>query len=108
MEVTNYPWWMVFDETRRTKGTIFAWSNPVRNEGWAAVRGTYQWSDDCAPEIEQGLVLKADTLEDLGKQMGFEGDDLQAFLDEMDSFNTHGADKEDPEFGRTPTNDEDD
>ncbi|MBS5450901.1 MAG: FAD-binding protein [Coriobacteriia bacterium] len=106
LEVTNYPWWMVFDETRRTKGTIFAWSNPIRNEGWAAVRGTYQWSDDCAPEIEEGLVLKADTLEDLGKQMGFEGDDLQAFLDEMAAFNENGANGEDPVFGREPTNDE--
>ncbi len=108
LEVVNYPWWMVFDETRRTKGTIFAWSNTVRNEGWAAVRGTYQWSDDCTPEIEEGLVLKADTLEELGGLMGFEGDDLQAFLDEVASFIENGANLEDPEFGRTSTTDEDD
>lgn len=106
-EKANYPWWMVFDETRRTAGTIFAWSNPIRNEGWAAVRGTYQWSDDCTPEIEEGIVLKADTLEELGGLMGFEGDDLQAFLDEMAAFNENGANGEDPEFGRTPTSMED-
>lgn len=107
LEVTNYPWWMVFDETRRTAGTIFAWSNPVRNEGWAAVRGTYQWSDDCTPEIEEGLVLKADTLEELGGLMGFEGEDLDNFLAQMDSFNEAGANLEDPQFGRTPTSTED-
>jgi hypothetical protein len=107
LEVTNYPWWMVFDETRRTKGTIFAWSNPIRNEGWAAVRGTYQWSDDCTPEIEEGIVLKADSIEELGGLMGFDGDDLQAFVDEIAAFNENGANMEDPEFGRTPTADED-
>lgn len=108
LEVTNYPWWMVFDETRRTKSTIFAWSNPIRNEGWAAVRGTYQWSDDCTPEIEDGIVLKADTIEELGGLMGFEGDDLQAFIDEIAAFNENGANGEDPEFGREPTSDEED
>ncbi|MEE8717225.1 MAG: FAD-binding protein [Coriobacteriales bacterium] len=106
LEVTNYPWWMVFDETRRTKGTIFAWSNPIRNEGWAAVRGTYQWSDDCTPEIEDGVVLKADSIEELGKLMGFSDDDLQAFVDEIASFNENGANGEDPEFGREETADE--
>lgn len=108
LEVTNYPWWMVFDETRRTSGTIFAWSNPERNEGWAAVRGTYQWSDDCTPEIEEGVVLKADTIEELGRLMGFEGDDLQAFMDQIDRFNADGANLEDTEFGREPTSDEED
>lgn len=108
LEVTNYPWWMVFDETRRTAGTIFAWSNPARNEGWAAVRDVYQWSDDCAPEIESGEVLKADTIEELGALMDFEGDDLTAFVDEINAFNEAGANLEDPEFGRTPTTTESD
>lgn len=108
LEPVNYPWWMVFDETRRTKGTLFLWSNPERNEGWAAVRNVYQWSDDCAPEIEAGIVLKADSIEELGKLMGFEGEDLTAFTTEIADFNANGANMEDPVFGRTPTVDEED
>lgn len=104
LEKANYPFWMVFDETRRTNGsTIFGWSNPKANEGWMSVHGPYQWSDDCAPEIEAGYVLRADTIEELGGLMGFEGDDLQAFVDEIASFNENGANGEDPEFGRTPS-----
>ncbi len=108
LETINYPWWMVYDETRRENGTLFAWSNPIRNEGWAAVHDVYQWSDDNLAEVESGYVLQADTFEELGEKMGFEGDDLETFVSTMNSYNEYGADGEDPVFGRTPTTDEED
>ena len=106
LEKANYPFWMVFDETRRTAGTIFGWSNTKANEGWMSVHGPVQWSDDCAPEIEDGYVLKADSIEELGGLMGYEGDDLSAFVDEINAFNENGANGEDPEFGRSLSKDE--
>lgn len=106
LEKANYPFWMVFDETRRTAGTIFGWSNTKANEGWMSVHGPVQWSDDCAPEIEDGYVLKADSIEELGGLMGYEGDDLTAFVDEINAFNENGANGEDPEFGRSFSEDD--
>ena len=108
LEKTNYPFWMVYDETRRAAGTIFGWSNAAANEGWMSVFGPYQWSDDNLAEVDAGYVLKADTIEELGELMGFEGDDLTAFVDEINAFNENGAKGEDPVFGRTPTKTEED
>lgn len=111
LETKNYPWWMVYDETRRGLGTLFAWSSPVRNEGWSGVHGgddLYQWSDDNLAEVDMGLVLKADTIEELGQKMGFEGDDLATFIDTVARYNENGANGEDPDFGRTPTKAESD
>ena len=103
LETKNYPWWMVYDETRRGLGTLFAWSNPVRNEGWAAVHNVYQWSDDNLAEVDAGLVLKADTIEELGQKMGFSDEDLATFISTVERYNEYGAQGEDPDFGRTPT-----
>ncbi|WP_080800745.1 FAD-binding protein [Arabiibacter massiliensis] len=103
-ETPNYPWWMVFDETRRTKGTLFAWSNPERNEGWAAVRNVYHWSDDNMKEVEDGVVLKADTIEELGGLMGFADEDLATFVATVEKFNADVADGgTDSVFGRAPS-----
>ena len=102
-ETPNYPWWMVFDETRRAKGTLFAWSNAERNEGWAAVHNVYQWSDDNMKEIEDGVVLKADSIEELGMQMGLTDDDLATFVATVEKFNADVADGgTDSVFGRAP------
>lgn len=102
-ETPNYPWWMVFDETRRAKGTLFAWSNAERNEGWAAVHNVYQWSDDNMKEIEDGVVLKADSIEELGMQMGLTDDDLATFAATVEKFNADVADGgTDSVFGRAP------
>lgn len=102
-ETPNYPWWMVFDETRRTKGTLFAWSNAERNEGWAAVHNVYQWSDDNVKEVEDGVVLKADSIEELGKLMGYDDADLATFTATVEKFNADVADGgADSAFGRAP------
>jgi hypothetical protein len=102
-ETPNYPWWMVFDETRRAAGTLFAWSNPERNEGYAAVRNVYQWSSDNMKEIDDGIVLKADSIEGLGKLMGFGEEDLTTFVATVEKFNSDVADGgTDSVFGRAP------
>ena len=106
LETKNYPWWMVYDEARRERGTLFAWSNPAAGHGWSGVMGgedLYQWSDDNLPEVEMGVVLQADTIEELGQKMGFEGDDLAAFVETMTRYNEDGENGVDSVFGRTPT-----
>ena len=103
LETKNYPWWMVYDETRREQGTLFAWSEPSRLEGWSGVHGEVQWSEDNLAEVDAGYVLQADTIEELGEKMGFEGEDLDNFIATVESYNENGENGEDPEFGRTPT-----
>lgn len=107
LETANYPWWMVYDETRRGIKTIFNWSNPVEGQGWVGLHGEedgiHQWSDDNLEEVDMGIVLMADTIEELGEKMGFEGDDLANFIDTITQYNENGANGEDPVFGRTPT-----
>lgn len=103
-ETPNYPWWMVFDENRRAAGTLFAWSNPERNEGWAAVHNVYQWSDDNMQEIKDGIILQADTFEELGKLMGYSDEDNATFVATMEKFNADIAESgTDSVFGRKPT-----
>lgn len=106
LETKNYPWWMVYDEARRERGTLFAWSNPAAGHGWSGVMGEddlHQWSDDNLPEVDMGVVLKADTIEELGQKMGFEDDDLASFVETMTRYNEDAETGTDSVFGRTPT-----
>ncbi len=50
--------------------------------------------------ITDGLVFKADTIEDLGKQLGFEGDALTNFIATVDRYNELYDMQDDPDFGK--------
>lgn len=50
--------------------------------------------------ISKGLMMKADTLEDLADQLGFEGDAKTQFLATIDNYNKMFDAQEDTEFGK--------
>lgn len=50
--------------------------------------------------ISQGLMMKADTLEELADQLGFSGDDKETFLATVEHYNEMYDAGEDTEFGK--------
>ncbi len=59
--------------------------------------GKNGWGNDIDTLIAEGSVLKADTLEDLAKQMGA---DPATFVAEMEKYNSYCASGEDKDFGK--------
>ncbi len=56
-QITPYPMYMIFDETARLAGPIMP-----------------TFSEDMSEEIESGLIVKADTLEELAEKIGVQAD----------------------------------
>lgn len=54
----------------------------------------------CAVALEQGVMQKADTLDELADKLGFEGAAKQAFLDQADRYNAQFDAQADDEFGK--------
>lgn len=78
----SLPAYAVFDETARL-------SQPVYNS----------WSDGNVDEIEKGIIIKADTLEDLAKKLGVNPDNLRKTVR---NYNKYCYNRKDLEFGRNP------
>ncbi len=54
----------------------------------------------CAVALEQGVMQKADTLDELADKLGFEGDAKQAFLDQAERCNQQFDAQVDDDFGK--------
>lgn len=54
----------------------------------------------CAVALEQGVMQKADTLDELADKLGFEGDAKQAFLDQAERYNQQFDAQVDDDFGK--------
>ncbi|MCI2242604.1 FAD-binding protein [Adlercreutzia faecimuris] len=54
----------------------------------------------CAASAEQGILKKADTLEDLADQLGFEGADKESFLAQIERYNAQFDAQIDDDFGK--------
>ena len=91
-EYTNLPFYMVFDETFRKRGPIVG-----THIGWWRVHGLYQWSDDNSAEVEQGWIVKSDTIEQLAQKIGIDSDALQQTIGRYNACCETGKD---PDFGR--------
>lgn len=90
-EFPNIPFYMVFDESFRLKGTMVE-----ERSNWWHVQGMYQWSEDNSAEIEAGWFEKADTIEELAKKLNVPDDGLAQTIND---YNQSCAQNED-EFGR--------
>jgi len=88
------PSYMIFDENCRKAQTIVTtWlSWPI------AVQG-YQWSKDNSKEIEKGWIIKADSIEELGRKIG---QDPVALKGTIDAWNASCAAGKDVEWNRDP------
>jgi len=85
---------MIFDEATLQAGKLV-----LEVMGWAAVVEGHPWSDDNRQELAAGLILKADTLQDLGKMIGVPPAVLAA---EIEIYNAACGLGDDKDHGRRP------
>jgi 3-oxosteroid 1-dehydrogenase len=102
----NYPRYLIFDQTHLEVG-------PIASGGFIEKKGLYRWSEDNSTEIASGLIMKADTIEELALKIKAspgnpspwnpEGRMDPATLKEtVTKYNQYCAAGEDPDFGRDP------
>ena len=60
-----------------------------------------RWLSDWEVEVENGRAYKADTLEELGKLMGYDDATIATFVEEVEKFNGYVDAANDPDFNRT-------
>ena len=53
-----------------------------------------------ADDIERGFMARAESIEELADKLGFEGENKQAFLDEVDRYNSFYDAQSDSDFGK--------
>ena len=93
------PAWMIFDETLRA-------SNPLVGLGISVVGyGLVDWDKDNLKAIESGLILKADTIEELAEKIRNHPENKSRMVPEnlvetVKRFNQFCDDKKDADFGR--------
>ncbi|MCI8468526.1 MAG: FAD-binding protein [Eggerthellaceae bacterium] len=56
----------------------------------------------CEASMAQGIMAKADTIEELADALGFVGDDKEAFLAQVDRYNAQFDAQADDDFGKEP------
>ena len=77
VEYPNNPFYLIFDETLKTKQPL---SNSVGMGGrmtWNGVHGIYKWSEDNNAEIEKGWIIKADTIKELAAKISVDAAGLE-------------------------------
>jgi succinate dehydrogenase/fumarate reductase flavoprotein subunit len=93
---TPLPVHCVFDETMRKSGPLypheyfFCWWHDMEK---------YKWSEDSSYEIEQGWIIRADTLKELAEKIGKNPDTLEKTVS---TWNKSCSDGNDSEFERDP------
>lgn len=87
------PCFVVFDEKARKRGPIIGGAT----SGYALNRENYKWSRDNSAEIEKGVIVKANTLEELAGKIGVPVENLISTFRTWNADIKGGADKA---FGR--------
>lgn len=87
------PSFIIMDEAERLEGSL---KHNVLG-GWIYWHKLYEWSDDYSKEVENGILMKADTIEELAEIAGIEP---TAFAKTFADYNEAAAAGID-EFGRT-------
>lgn len=88
------PMHMIFDEAVRTAGKLV-----MEVMTWAAVVGDYRWSEENDAEVASGLIVRADSIEELAGKIGKDPSVLAA---ELAAYNAACARCHDDGFGRRP------
>lgn len=91
------PAWMVFGQDK------FDEDNPVLNDGSdLSGKEEFKLAGDGTNEsaLEQGIIVKADTLEELAEKMGLDELWVENFVDEMTKYNEYAAANDDRDYQR--------
>jgi succinate dehydrogenase/fumarate reductase flavoprotein subunit len=94
------PSWMIFDEKMRSSGPVVRVASAFYN--------SVDWGQDNMKAIENGWVLQADTIEELGEKIRNHADNRSLMSPEtlaatVKEFNAYCAAGTDPDFDRDPT-----
>ena len=92
-------WAMVFDANAKQDIARFATDGCSKVSQWMFA-GDAPVEEVLANEIEQGLVFKADTIEELADKLGFEGAARESFLSEIERYNGFFDEQRDKDFGK--------
>jgi succinate dehydrogenase/fumarate reductase flavoprotein subunit len=88
--------WTVLDETVRKAGP-FSFTRGQFAGGWLKQVDRYDWSEDNLAEIENGWIVRADTVRELAEKLEIDPDGLET---EVARYNSFAAAGEDAAFGR--------
>jgi hypothetical protein len=86
------PSFLVFDEAARK---LYPMGRSITNDREAH----YEWSADNLKEVENGILIRADSVEELAIQLGLDSDALRQTVDRWNASVSQGVDEE---FGRRP------
>jgi succinate dehydrogenase/fumarate reductase flavoprotein subunit len=98
-EFPNMPPYLVFDERYRLQGPLGGRDLTFGDIEftYARLHTGYQWSQDNRSEIEQGWILKANSISELATRAGI---DLVGLETTIDRYNRFCAARKDADFGR--------
>lgn len=97
-EWPNLPFWIITDAATGEAGPLgTACNNESSKFSWFNAHSGYEWSEDNAPEVERGWVLKANTLAELAAMMEIEAAELEATVERYNAMAAAGVDED---FGR--------
>lgn len=85
---------MIFDEATRTAGKLV-----MEVMTWSAVVSGYDWSEDNEAELRSGIIVRADSIEELGARIA---KNPAILAEEVERYNTACAAARDDAFGRLP------
>ena len=99
MSYPRIPSWLIFDETRRTGSCAVSKSSSMY------AFGLVPWGDDNQEAIDNGWILKADTLEELAELIIDDPENREMMTPEqlvasVETFNSYCEAGEDADFGR--------
>ena len=82
------PCYIVFDEKARKRGPITGGAT----SGYAINRENYVWSRDNSAEVEKGVIVKADTMEELAKKIDVDPSSLKETFEKWNTDIKNGKD----------------
>ncbi|GGE54888.1 3-oxosteroid 1-dehydrogenase [Agaricicola taiwanensis] len=99
LDYPRIPAWMIFDETLRRKGAVI-WTA-------SAVYNGVDWGDDNLKAIENGWILKAQSIEELAGKIRQHSDNMErmdaaTLVQSVERYNAGCAEGVDREFNREP------
>ena len=95
------PAYVIFDQTRFAEGSgNFYGGKDALAMGWFGQHDLYEWSDDNSKELESGIIVKGETLEELAQNLGMVG--VDQLVETVATYNGYVDAGEDPDFGRDP------
>lgn len=102
MTYPRIPSWLIFDETRRAESCAVSKSSSVY------AFGLVPWGDDNQEAINNGWILKADTLEELAGLIIADPENRELLtatqlVDSVTAFNSYCAAGKDEDFNRNPS-----